>query len=394
MIISKTIKIITPDTVIGVSVMELPFVYGRRVGKEHFADREKELEKLKIAIISGQNVIIYSPRRYGKSSLVNIALEELGDKIYPIEVDCSGILTKKELAEKISSAAIATWKGRVEDFLKKIFKIVRPKITIGKQIEVEFLFGEEETAFEESLKLPERVSQATGKRVVMVFDEFQEVGNLGKDVLPKMRSEFQKHRGVSYVFIGSKTGMMRYIFQSPKSPFYNFGMHLILKRIPKEKFKPFIIEKFRKSEILVKDEFIDFVLEITKGHPHYTQMLCYKLWLNAILAGDRKLSKEDLSNAVREVIDETSEVFEEIWDSLTLNQRRVLVVIAKGERDFYSKDILNQYGFKRASTVQAVIKILREKELIIKEGDRYFIENPLFELWIKRITGVSDGNLH
>ena len=367
--------------------MEPPFVYGRRIGKKHFADREDELEKLKIAIMSGQNVIIYSPRRYGKSSLVNIALEELGDRIYPIEVDCSGVLTKKELAEKISSAAIASWRGRIEEFLKKIFKVVRPKLLIGDRIEVEFLFGEENTAFEEALQLPERLSQLTGKRVVVVFDEFQEVSNLGRDVLPKMRSEFQKHRGVTYVFIGSKMGMMRYIFQSPRSPFYNFGMHLSLKRIPKEKFRPFIAEKFRRSGLVVGDELIDSILEITKGHPHYTQMLCYKLWLNAMLAGNRKLSEKDLEKAEAEVLDETSELFEEIWDSLTLNQRRILVAIARGEKDFYSKDFLTRYGFKRASTVQAVIRSLREKELIVKEGGKYLIENPLFELWVIRTAG-------
>jgi len=314
-------------------------------------------------------------------------LNELGGKIYPIEVDCSGILTKKELAEKISSAAIASWKGRVEELLKKVFKAVRPKILIGENIEVEFLFGEEDKAFEEALKLPERLSQTMGKRVVVVFDEFQEVNKLGEDILPKMRSEFQKHKGVTYVFIGSKMGMMRYIFQSPKSPFYNFGMHLILKRISRKKFKPFIVEKFIESGITIEDELVGSILEITKGHPHYTQMLCYKLWLNATLTGNKHPSQEDLEKTVAEVLDETSELFEEIWDSLTLNQRRVLVAIAREEGDFYSKDFLTRYGFERASTVQAVIRSLREKELIVKEGEKYLIENPLFELWIKRIAG-------
>ncbi|WP_461864471.1 AAA family ATPase [Thermococcus sp.] len=367
--------------------MEAPFIYGRKVGREHFADREEELERLKIAMMSGQNVILYSPRRYGKSSLVSIALEELGDRIYPIEVDCSGILTKKELAERISSSAIRTWKGRVEEFIRRLFKATVPRIVIRKNLGVEFAVGEERVAFEEAVKLPKRLAEITGKRVVVVFDEFQEVANLGKDVLPKMRAEFQKHENVTYVFVGSKQGMMREIFQSPSSPFYNFGMHMILRRIPEEKFRPFIEGKFRESGIEVSEGLISSLLRITKGHPHYTQMLCYRLWLNAILSGKNSASEEDLGRAVEEILNETGEFFEEIWDSLTINQRRILVAIARNEKDIYSRDFLNRYGFERASTVQAALRTLKEKELIVRENRGYLIENPLLGLWILRISG-------
>jgi len=366
--------------------MEAPFVYGRKVGREHFADREEEVEKLKIAMLSGQNVILYSPRRYGKSSLVSIALEELGDKVYPIEVDCAGVLTKKELAERISSAAIRTWRGQVEEFLRKLFKTTTPRITVGKRLGVEFVVGEENAAFEEALKLPKRLAEVAGKRVVVVFDEFQEVSNLGRDVLPKMRAEFQKHKEVTYVFVGSKQGMMREIFQSPSSPFYNFGMHMVLRRIPKEKFRPFIKNKFRGSGLEVNDELVNSVLEVTKGHPHYTQMICHQLWLNAILSKRKDISEKDLEKALEEILNETAEFFEEIWSSLTINQRRLLVAIARNESDLYSRDFLNRYGFERASTVQAALKALKEKELIVRENGKYLVENPLFELWILKIS--------
>ncbi|GAB6135976.1 AAA family ATPase [Thermococcus prieurii] len=367
--------------------MKPPFVYGRKVGREHFADREEEVEKLKIAMMSGQNVIVYSPRRYGKSSLVSIALEELGERVYPIEVDCSGVLTKRELAERISSAAIRTWRGRVEEFLRKLFKTTTPRITVGKRLGVEFVVGEENAAFEEALKLPKRLAEVAGKRVVVVFDEFQEVSNLRRDVLPKMRAEFQKHREVTYVFVGSKQGMMREIFQSPSSPFYNFGMHMVLRRIPKEKFGPFIKNKFRESGLEVDDGLIDSVLEVTKGHPHYTQMICHRLWLNALLSERNDISEKDLEKALEEILNETAEFFEEIWGSLTINQRRLLVAIARNESDLYSRDFLNRYGFERASTVQAALKALKEKELIVRENGKYLVENPLFELWILKISG-------
>ncbi|NJE01781.1 ATP-binding protein [Thermococcus sp. JdF3] len=367
--------------------MEAPFVYGRKVGREHFADREDDIERLKLIMLSGQNVILYSPRRYGKSSLIQIALDELGEEVYPVWVDCYGVLTRKELAERISSAALRSWRDRAEVFVKKFFRSVRPKLVIGDSIELEFGWSEEESALREVLRLPEMIARERKKRVVVVFDEFQEVAGLGDDILAKMRSEFQNHGNVTYVFIGSRVGMMRKIFQSPSSPFYNFGMHLVLKRIPPEKFRDFIIRKFGEAGLRVSSEAVDAVLEITKGHPHYTQMLCYRLWLMAMLSGRNSVGTEDVEGALSEVLTEASEFFEEIWDSLTMNQRRLLRGLAEGERDLYSKDFLVRYGFENASTVQATLRALLNKELVIKEDGRYLFENPLFERWVRGLDG-------
>ncbi|RLF88939.1 ATP-binding protein, partial [Thermococci archaeon] len=98
----------------------------------------------------------------------------------------------------------------------------------------------------------------------------------------------------------------------------------------------------------------------------------------------KRISREDLEITLNEALNKASELFEEIWDSLTLNQRKVLIAIARGEKDFYSRGFLNRYGFKRSSTVQVAIKGLKDKEIIIKEGEKYLIENPILELWVKR----------
>ena len=50
--------------------MENPFYYGQEVGEEHFTDREQEIKDLLSDLKRGQNVIIFSPRRYGKTSLL------------------------------------------------------------------------------------------------------------------------------------------------------------------------------------------------------------------------------------------------------------------------------------------------------------------------------------
>jgi len=95
---------------------------------------------------------------------------------------------------------------KVIEVVKGLFRNVRPKIRLGEEIEVEFSLKEEDKAFEKSLELPQKLAKHT--KVVVIFDEFQEVAELGEDVLPKMRAIFQRHTDVCYIFIGSKRGMI------------------------------------------------------------------------------------------------------------------------------------------------------------------------------------------
>ncbi len=362
--------------------MKNPFVYGKIVGKENFANRRKELELVKNAILSGQNVIIYSPRRYGKSSLVYNAIQELD--VVSIWIDCYGIISKKELAEKIATEVVRNWKAKkIVEVIKGLFRNVRPKIRLSEDVEVEFSLEEEDKAFEESLELPQKLAKRLKKRVVVVFDEFQEVAELEEDVLPKMRATFQRHTDVCYVFVGSKRGMMEKIFRSTLSPFYNFGMHVTLNKIPREEFKEFIRKKFENSGIKINDDAIDKILDVTECHPYYTQMICHRLWFNAFV-GNKSVSVDDVVRTIEEIIHEEADAYVTIWDELTLSQRKVLVALSKGETDLYSAEFLQKYGFKRASNVQVAVKGLLRKEIINKVKDKYVVSDPFFKLWILR----------
>jgi len=361
--------------------MENPFIYGEPVDRENFADRKKELEELKTDMLSGQNIILYSPRRFGKSSLVYNALLELEDQVVSLWIDCYGVLTKKELAEKIASEAIRHWKTKdILEGVKKLFRSLTPKIRLGNNIEIEFSIGEEERAFEESLKLPQRLAEHSKKHVVVVFDEFQEIAELGERILKKMRSEFQWHKDVTYVFIGSKRSMMEKIFRLAQSPFYNFGKHFVLRKIPREEFKEFILEKFRITEVSMDEEIVDRILELTDGHPYYTQKFCHELWYVGKLKGS--LTLKDVEKAFSRLVIESETSYIEIWDSLPLSQKRVLLAIARGEKDLYSTSFLIKYGFSSASQVQYSVRALREKELVHRINGSYEISDPFMAYWL------------
>ncbi len=53
-----------------------PFIYGGKITGDAFCDRTQETDELIEDIRSRQHVIIYSQRRFGKTSLVLKVLEE------------------------------------------------------------------------------------------------------------------------------------------------------------------------------------------------------------------------------------------------------------------------------------------------------------------------------
>ena len=73
---------------------DLPFIFGKLVTETDFTNREKEAARLATNFRNKLNTMILSPRRWGKTSLVNRVSEMLGQEepeikichIYPLNV--------------------------------------------------------------------------------------------------------------------------------------------------------------------------------------------------------------------------------------------------------------------------------------------------------------------
>jgi Cdc6-like AAA superfamily ATPase len=181
---------------------------------------------------SSQNAILYSPRKFGKTSLILRAMEETDGEIISLFIDCYAITSEREIFEAIT----------------RLFSGLVPKITIKTVPEVQLeVDWEREEDWREACELPERLAEDRGCPVVVVFDEFQELGRF-EGLLKTLSSAFQHHTCVSYVFIGSKRHMMEWIFQNRESPFYNFGAHITLREIPEEIFTAFISDAFSRTD--------------------------------------------------------------------------------------------------------------------------------------------------
>ncbi|MBW2034174.1 MAG: ATP-binding protein [Deltaproteobacteria bacterium] len=267
--------------------MKNPFVYGETVSGENFCNRTREIKELVADIINCQNVIIFSPRRYGKTSLIKKVLDKIKRKgILTFYVDLYPAINKTKFIEIYAGAISNGLPGGVRQVAKKIREYlprIIPKVVMdGQSVHFEFEFdriSNISSNIDDILVAAKKVADQKKKTAVVVFDEFQEIANLDDDEIErKMRSVFQNHRNVSYIFMGSKTHLMRDIFNNPNRPFYKSGKHFPLDKIDPKELNLFAKRKFLDQAIVIGHNELNSILNNTECHPYYFQMLCHVLW--------------------------------------------------------------------------------------------------------------------
>ena len=207
-----------------------PFRFGALALDDAFTDRKEEIAELKADVRNGQDVVIFAPRRYGKSSLVWRAAHELvREKVLVASVDLMTTPSPAKLAEKLARAIhddVATPLLRAKERLRVFSDLrVAPTITVEPQTgNVAFRFNVTErgedlhATIERLLELPGELAAERGRSVALVLDEFQEVADVDPKLPRLMRAVFQAQPEVAHVYLGSKRHMMRRIFSEAIEP--------------------------------------------------------------------------------------------------------------------------------------------------------------------------------
>jgi len=358
-----------------------PFRFGNVVTGEYFTNREKEIKEIVSEINAGQHIVLMSPRRYGKTSLVNEAMK--ASRIPWIRINMELIADEIDLANYYVRYALSLSKfEKIKHYLKGLK--IQPYIQIQPTTnEISVSFNTEQrnisTLLLDSLQLPETIAKNIKKKIVIVFDEFQEIRRISPILERKMRGIFQYHQNITYIFIGSQESMIREIFQNKKNPFYKFGRHISLHKIAEPKFSNFIIKRFS-SQKIDASEIVKDILKFTDCHPFYTQQLCHEIY---ILSAKKTLKKDIINNAVDQIITEHHADYSRWWNSLTNTERKVIIGITSGNYNPTSQEFIKKYGIKSASTSGSVVsKLITLGTLVKNNGEKIKIEDPFWKEWI------------
>lgn len=373
--------------------METPFVYGRIADKENFTDREEEVKLLTQNFNSLINTIIISPRRWGKTSLVNKTAQHLliaNKNVLICQIDIFNCRTEEQFyiayanaLMKVSSSAWEEFVAGVKKYLGRMAPIVSLSDT-SQTYELSFGidFKDNKLSYDEILDLPQVIAKDTGKKIIVCIDEFQNINEYEESLAfqRKLRAHWQKQTSVCYCLYGSKRHMLLTIFNDYSMPFYKFGDILFLNKIKREDWISFISDRFLTTGKQISDELCGKIADKMKNHPYYTQQLSQQVWLRT----SKKCTEEIIADAFQGLIGQLSLLFVNVIDILTPRQINFLIAIADGVTNFSSKSILDKYKLGTSANIKNLRKAALEKDLIdILPGNKTEIQDPAFEYWLK-----------
>ena len=368
-----------------------PFQYGVVIDDTAFCNRKEEIAYLKSQINNGYSTWLFSPRRFGKTSLIEKVFRELNDSIC-IYIDLYNIKSKDDFCRKYSKViakALFNWKDdimRLTTSLSEAFNKLSPTISFDEFGNSSFSLNvqkiEKQEDIETILEIPYRISSKTSKKVCIAFDEFQEIRRIDPFLLNWMRSSFQRHKNISYIFSGSKLSLMEDIFSSAQSPFYEFAAKMNLSIISRDELFTFVEDNFTKHGLSVETHTVDKILEKSECQPHFTQYFA-SIVFDLVKAGIDQNIDNFHDSWMQKIIIPQSDVFQDIYDQLTNSQRAALQAIAKlDEPGIFAEETRTKFGLPVSSSLNEVLKALQKKGLVYKAQDIYKITNPIFKEWL------------
>jgi hypothetical protein len=186
--------------------------------------------------------------------------------------------------------------------------------------------------------------------------------------------------------MGSKTHLMRDIFNNPNRPFYKSGKHFPLGKIDSNELGNFAAKKFKTTGINITERELKEIIEITECHPYYFQMLCHVLW--EITRDDKAVKLGHIEDAVGILISRESSAYMAIWEGLTVKQKNLLVALMQENNpEIYSRRFVEKHGLGAPSSLQKATKKLISMELIQRANGSYEITDLFFKRWIRQTWG-------
>jgi uncharacterized protein len=372
-----------------------PFFPGSRPSGLNFLNRTEELARLQTNYKSGIHTTLVSPRRWGKSTLVDeaarrVALEN--KKIKFCFIDLYKIKSEKEFLSVLTREVIKASSTKLDIAVKEVrslFKHVIPQIQIGadssQTLSVGFDWKQAEMHKDELFDLPERLAISKGIKFIICIDEFQkirdfEISVASNSFTQQLRAYWQAHKNTAYCLYGSKRHMMMAMFNDQQNPFYRFGDMVQLKKVPVDYWSSFIQKQFKASHKSISKDLSIAMSEKMENVSFYVQHLAHTAWIRT----KTKCTEEIVESSIDEMLSFQSGNFQQSVESLTANQLNFLRALLSGVTNFSSQSVVNKFDLGSPSSVSTVRKSLESSEIIDTMDGIITIQDPLFQIWLRR----------
>lgn len=369
------------------------FVYGVAVSDYNFIGRERETKRLLDNFKGGINVILMSPRRLGKTSLVKHVCNKLDDKdIITVYLDIFGCKSEYDFYNKLATEVLKQtaskhelWFEEAKEFLYRL----TPKISFSPEPNSDFSISLGITPKthtpEEVLQMAETIAIKRKKRIVICIDEFQQIGEMSnsKQIQARLRTVWQHQKHVSYCLFGSKHHLMSTIFLHRSMPFFQFGDTISLNKIATEDWVEYIVSHFADGKRTISHALAEEICKFTENYSAYVQQLA---WLVFTLKEEGEtVTEDDVRQAENDLLATNDILFMQMIEPLSEFQLNFLRAIASGiKKDFGLSEVREEYNLGSYSNITRLKTALLERDLIEKQKTELVITDPIFAKWLKR----------
>jgi hypothetical protein len=378
--------------------MRNPFLVSGYISAEYFCDREEESKNLIKLVTNGNNIVLVSPRRMGKTGLIAHCFrnQKIAADYYTFFVDIYATSNLQEFVYKLGKEIFERLKPKGKKFIDNFFAIIS-SLRAGFKLDentgtpvFDIGIGEiksPEFTLEEIFKY----LATADKNCIIAIDEFQQIAKYPeKNVEAILRTHIQKATKSNFIFSGSQRHILHEMFFSASKPFYQNAVLQSLDVIDKNEYIRFASKHFAKAQKDVEDKYIERAYELFEGHTFYVQAVLNQLFSE--LDEGEKCTDSIFGKAVKNRVYSYENLFSEIINLLTERQKECLLAIAKAGKaqNITSGDFVKKYSLYSSASVQTSVRQLLEKEILTKSGNVYSIYDRFFALWLKSYYGINN----
>ena len=368
-----------------------PFIFGVATSGDNFTDREKETARLLSNFQHGVNTVLISPRRWGKTSLVQkVCRLTQSDKLKIVYLDIFSCRSDGDFYNAFAAAVLKQTSSKWDEWVEnaKLFlSRISPRISLGPDPMSDFSISLElnpkSDDIDEILQLPEKIAQKKGINIVVCIDEFQQIAEFkdSKMFQKRLRSVWQLQKSVSYCLFGSKMHLMNELFEKKSLPFYKFGDAVYLPKISTSDWIEYICGRFEATGKHISKELAEKICRTVDNHSSYVQQLAWLIWIQT----KEVATDQNFEDAFQDIVDQNTPLFEKQTESLTTYQMNFLRAIVNGvHKEFTTQEVLQKYQLGSSANVSTVKRALIKKELIETEKQQVIIPDPVMRIWLKR----------
>lgn len=367
-----------------------PYHFGSPAEIDHFCDREVELETLQALMLNGQNAILIAPRRFGKTSLLNLVVERVraaGGRTGRVNLmRCS---TEQEIAEELMRGVLhgpAGWlRGNLAALTQKFSRFrLAPTFNIenGEVKGIQLAGASATTNWRDVISEAIRLLKDLGDErhpVSLIIDEYQRGVEISESLPSMTKALIDDLPTVSLILAGSKRHLMEQISVDPeRSPLYNIGQKIYLPQIPRPDFIEYLVQRALESGKTLASGEAGRIFDIANGVPNDVQLLAFFSWE----AADTMIDAAAVDHATTQAVDSQKEEFRYIFEHLSRSQQRLLKLVARGGvANIGGTQTVQALGMSHSGAGKAG-DYLQRQELIVRRKSVWTLSSGFFQAWL------------